>query len=96
MLSKLVQEQSAPHMINMEPFEGNPLDFTYFMSMLLESVEKKVDDPRGRLTRLINYTRREPGEFVKHFINDRADCGCKNAIVLLQKQCGNPHFMLSS
>ena len=94
MLSKLVREQSAQ--VDMEPFEGNPLDFTYFMSMLQESVEKKVDDPRGRLTRLIKYTRGEPREFVKHFINDRADCGYKNAIALLQKQCGNPHTMLSS
>ena len=30
MLSKLVREQSAPQ-VHMEPFEGNPLDFTYFM-----------------------------------------------------------------
>ena len=29
----------------MESFEGNPLDFTYFMSMFQESVEKKIYDP---------------------------------------------------
>ena len=78
MLSKLVWAQSAPQ-VDMEPFEGNPLDFTYFMSMFQESVEKKIDDPRGRLTRLIKYTRGEPQELVKHFIHDRADCGYKNA-----------------
>ena len=44
MLSKLVREQSAPQ-VDMEPFEGNPLDFTYFMSMFQESVEKKIYDP---------------------------------------------------
>ena len=49
MLSKLVREQSAPQ-VDMEPFEGNPLDFTYFMSMFQESVEDKIDDPKGRLT----------------------------------------------
>ena len=49
MLSKLVREQSTPQ-VDMEPFEGNPLDFTYFMLMFQESVEKKIDDPRGRLT----------------------------------------------
>ena len=27
----------------MEPFEGDLLDFTYFMSMFQESVEKKID-----------------------------------------------------
>ena len=44
MLSKLVQEQSALQ-FDIERFEGNPLDFTYFMSMFQESVEKKIYDP---------------------------------------------------
>ena len=94
-LSKLIREQSTPQ-VDMEPFEGNPLDFTNFMSMFQESVEEKIDDPRGRLTRLIKYTRREPRELVKHFINDRVDCCYKNAVALLQKKYGNPHTMLSS
>ena len=55
MLSKLVREQSASQ-DDIEPFEGNPLDFTYFMSMFQESVEKKIDGPRRRLTRLIKYS----------------------------------------
>ena len=54
MLSKLVRKQSAPQG-DMKPFEGNPLDFTYFMSMFQESVEKKIDGPSRRLTRLIKY-----------------------------------------
>ena len=64
--------------------------------MFQESVKKKIDDRRGRLTRLIKYTSGEPRQLVKHFINDRADCGHKNAITLLQKQYENPHTMLSS
>ena len=36
--------------VDMEPFEGNLLDFTYFMSMFHKLVEKKIDDPRGSLT----------------------------------------------
>ena len=95
MLSTLVRDQSAPQ-VDMEQFEGNPLDFTYFMSMFQESVEKKIDDPRRRLTRLIKYTRGEPRKLVKHFINDRADCGYNNAIALFQKQYGNPHTILLS
>ena len=55
MLSKLVLGQSAPQ-VDMKQFEGNPLDFTYFMSMFQESVEKKIDGPRRRLTRLIKYS----------------------------------------
>ena len=59
MLSKLVLQQSAPQ-VGMELFEGNPPDFTHFMSIFQESVEKKIDDLRGRLTQLIKYTRGEP------------------------------------
>ena len=94
MLSKLLWEQSASQ-VDMEPFERKLLDFTYFMLMFQGSVEKKIDDPRERLTQIMKYTRGEPQELVKHFINDRADCGYKKAIVLLQKWCGNPHTMLS-
>ena len=48
MLSKLLLQKSAPQ-VDMEPFEGNPLEFTNFMSIYQESVQKKIDDPRGRL-----------------------------------------------
>ena len=58
MLSKLVREQSTPQ-VDMEPFEGNLLDFTYIMSLFQESDGKKIEDPWGRLTRLIKYTKRE-------------------------------------
>ena len=59
MLSKLVLQQSSPQ-VGMELFEGNPLDFTHLMSIFQESVEKKIDDTRRRLTQLIKYTRGEP------------------------------------
>ena len=65
------------------------------MSIFQESVEKKIDDPRGRLTSVIKRTRVEPQKLVKHSINDRADF-YKNAIALLQKQYGNRHTLLSS
>ena len=41
MLSNLVQEQSA-RQFDIEPFKGNPLDFTQFMLMFQGSVEKKI------------------------------------------------------
>ena len=52
MLCKLVKEQSAQQ-VDLEPFDGNPLEYTYFMSKFRESVEKKIEDPKGRLTRLM-------------------------------------------
>ena len=55
MLCSLIKEQSAPD-VGIEEFDGNPLNLNYFRSMSRETVEKKIDDPKGRLTRLIKYT----------------------------------------
>ena len=95
MLYRLVKEQSAPD-VDMETFDGNPLNYTYFRCMFRETVEKKIDDPQGRLTRLIKYTSGEAQEMVKHFIHDRPDRGYQNAITLLEKNYGNPYKLLAS
>ena len=55
MLCRLVKEQSAPD-VGREEFDGNPLNFNYFRSLFRETVGKKIDDPEGRLTRLIKNT----------------------------------------
>ena len=54
MICKLLSQQSAP---NVDMFDGNPVEFNYIMSIFEEMVESKVIGPRGRLTRLINYTK---------------------------------------
>ena len=95
MLCRLIKEQSAPD-VGIEEFDGNPLNFSYFRSMFRETVEKKIDDPQGRLTRLIKYTCGEARELVKNFIHDRPDVGYTNAMNLLEKQSGDPHKLLAS
>ena len=42
---------------DMEPFTRNTLEFAYFVSKFLESIEKKTDDPGYRLTLPLKYTR---------------------------------------
>ena len=64
--------------------------------MFRESVEKKIEDPQGRLTRLIKYTSGEARELIKHFINDAPEFGYGNAMALLRKQYGDPHKLLAS
>ena len=95
MLRKLVKEQPAPQ-VDLKTFDGNPLEYKYFMSMLRESVKKKIEDPKGRLTQLIQYTRGEAKDLSKNFINERPEYGYSNAMVVLQRQYGNPHALLSS
>ena len=64
--------------------------------MFKESVQKKIEDPKGRLTRLFQYARAEPKDLIKNFINDRPEYGYNNAIAVLHRQYRNPHTLLSS
>ena len=91
MLYQLVKEQ-----LDIEVFDGNPLHYTYFRSMFRETVEKRIKDPQGKLTRLINLTSGEAKELVKPFIHDRPECGFANDMRLLEKQYGYPHKLLAS
>ena len=69
-LYKLVKEQSAPS-VDIEAFDGNTLYCTYFRSMFWKAVQKRTEDPEGKLTHFINLTRKEVKELVKLFIHDR-------------------------
>ena len=63
------------------------------MSMFRESIEKKIEDPKGRLTQLIQHTRGEAKDLIKNFINDRPEYGYNNAMTILHTQYGKPtHF----
>ena len=46
-----MKQQSAPD-IELDVFDGIPLDFLYFITFFHEIVEKIIDDPTGRLARL--------------------------------------------
>ena len=74
----MVKKQSVPS-VDIEGFDGNPLHYTYFRSMFREAVEKRIKDPQGKLTRLINLTSGEAKELVKPFIHDRPECGFTKA-----------------
>lgn len=56
MMCKLFSQQSATN-VDIDVLDGNSLEFSYVMSMFEEIVERKVVNPRGRLTRLIKYTK---------------------------------------
>ena len=84
MTCKLLSQQSAPN-VDIDVFDGNPLERKYFMSIFEEMVERKVVNPRARLTRLINYTKGESKELVKHWIQQPTEVCYDNAKNLLMK-----------
>ena len=56
MMCKLANQQSAPE-IDIDVFGGNPLQFHYFMAVFDEAVEKKIEDPQGKITPQIHHCR---------------------------------------
>ena len=64
---KPLQQQAAPE-VDIDCFDGNPLNYHYFMALFCEVMEVKIEDPRGRLTRLFKYTVEEAKELIKHCI----------------------------
>ena len=44
----------------------NTLGFHYFMTLVDEVVEKRIDNPREKLERLLKYTSRNAKEMIKH------------------------------
>ena len=68
----------------------------YLMALFKEVVESKIDDPRGRLTRLIKCTTGDAKELIKHCIQLPSNEGFKNVKYLLEKVYGNPHKIFVS
>lgn len=89
-LCNLLKIQSAPD-VDMDFFSGNPLEYQYFMSLFEELVERKIDDPLGKLARLIKYTRGEAKELIQHCFQMPQPDGFNTAKALLKKEYGDPH-----
>ena len=86
----LLKLQEAPE-VDMEPFDGSVLNYHHFMTLFKEVVESKVEDPRGRLIRLLKYTSGEAKELINHCIQLPSNEGFKYAKYLLEKVYGDPH-----
>ena len=50
--------------MDLDVFDGNTLEYHYFMTLFHEIIYKRVDGPRGKLTRLIRYTKGDAKEMI--------------------------------
>ena len=89
-LCKLLKLQAPPE-ADMELFDSKMRNYHHLMAMFKEVVESKLDDPRGRLIRLLKYTSGEAKEPVNHCIQLPSNEGFKYAKYLSGKVYGNPH-----
>ena len=94
MMSHLLLQDAPP--VSIDPFDGEPNNYHYFISTFNEAVERKVKDPVGRLTRLIQSTSGEAHELIKYCIQERPEEGYAHAKRLLKEQYGNSHRVASA
>ena len=94
-MCELQWQQAAPD-LEIDISDGNPMDAHYFMTVFKEIVENKVTDPRGQLTRLIKFTKREAKEIAKNCIQLPSELGLKTAKQLLAEGFGDPHIIAAS
>ena len=59
-------------------------------------VEKRIEDPRGRLTRLINYKSWEAKDLTKHCVQQPSAERYENAMKLVDNRYGDPLKILAS
>ena len=95
MICKLLQQQSASH-VDIEKFDCNRINYQYFLSMFEEVVEDRIEDPTGRLIRLIKYTAGAVRELIKLCVQQPTHLRYQNAKMLLGKQYGDPHRIYAS
>ena len=95
MMCELLRQQAAPE-LEIDIFDSNPMDFDYFMAVFKEVVENRMPVPRGRLTRMIKFTKGEAKKIAKNCIQLPSQVGFKTAKRLLTERFGDPHIITAS
>ena len=93
-MMKLVNLQTAPE-VDIDIFTGDPLEYQYFRATFNDVVENRIQDPRGRLTRLLKYTAGDAKYVIKHCIHEEEQVCFKEAIRLLDKEYGDKHLLVN-
>ena len=93
LLCQMLQQQAAPE-VDIESYAGDSLDYHYFVALFDEVVERNILDARGRLTRLIKFTKGEAKELIQHCIQLPPSEGYITARRLLKERYGDPYTVI--
>ena len=94
-LADIVARLQAPD-IELDMFDGNPLEFLFFITTFAEAVETKVRDQRGRLTRLLKYLTGEPKDLVSSCVYLPSSSCYDDAKRILTDRYGDPYKIMSA
>ena len=89
-----LMKQQSPLDLDLDVFDGNPLYFYYFMTHCIEVVEKEIDDTRGKLTRLLKYTRGHAKEIINYCVQDSSTMIYQHTKKMLVEIYGNPYHSM--
>ena len=90
----MVKKQPAPD-TELDVFDGNPLDFHYFMTFVHKVVGKRIDNPRERLGRLLKYTSKNAKKMMKHCLQEPRTMDYQHAKkIQLEKYVNSDHVMV--
>ena len=81
--------------MDLDVFDDNPLEYHHLMMLFHEIVEKMIDNPRGKLTHLIKYTKGDTKDIIKHCIQQPLTQGFKKSKALLKRKYGNPYNIMT-
>ena len=72
------------------------MEFHYFMAVFKEVVENRVDNERGKLTRLIKYKKGDAKDMIKNCIQLPPEDGFETAKHLLNERYGDPQRIITA
>ena len=90
--SDLINSLNVPK-VEIDKFEGNPLDYLTFMAIFNEVVHTKVMDGLVKLTRLLQYTSGPAKMAIKNCALIGGDAGYAQARAILKNRYGNSHLV---
>ena len=89
-------QQQAVTKVELDCFDGNPLEYNHFVNLFREVVQKWIPQPKGRLLKPLKYTRGEAHDLIKHFVQEPSYMHYSHAQQLLRNRYEDPHIILST
>ena len=71
--------------MDLDVFDRNHLEYQNFMTLIHELIDKRIDDPGARLTRLIRYTKGDLKNIIHYCVQQPPSVGYKNAKKILDQ-----------
>ena len=65
------------------------------MILFHELVGRHIDDPRGRLSQMIRYTKGNAKDMIQHCVQQPPSISGENAKKILEQKYGNPYNIMS-